>query len=59
MVQNNLIKIDDKFHLVAEKLSAPITLNDFELIKEHDLNLENILRSNKEVNTNDDMQNED
>lgn len=37
LLEQKIIKIEDKFSLVAEKLDAPITLNQVQLIKENDM----------------------
>ncbi|EEH11762.1 ABC transporter family protein (macronuclear) [Tetrahymena thermophila SB210] len=63
LLDQKIIKIEDKFNLVAEKLDAPITLNQVQLIKEIDIashGYDDAFRGTKgAANTNDEISHEE
>lgn len=59
LLEQKIINIEDKFSLVAERLEAPITLNQVQLIKEYDMGshgYDDAFRGTKgAANTNDEI----
>ena len=55
MLEKKLIKITSK-KWAAERMDKAITLNEIELIKNFDIELEEANRKEQQVNTNEDME---